>query len=519
MSPRTSFRRKIYYLIAIAVLLMPLFWLSQPATNDVKSVPGSPGGKLAQLRDQYHLSQSQLGEIDPTSVTIKLATLGMRGVAANILWEKADEYQMKKDWTNRSAVLNQITKVQPNFINVWINQAWNLSFNISAQFDDYRERYRWVIKGIDFLKDGIKYNEREPRLPFETGWTIAHKIGKADESKEFRKLFKEDDDFNGSLEMALRDNWLVGRTWCEKAISMVEAGLPMMGKSPLNYLLEGPLCQMYYAEAVEKDGVFGEVAKRAWVDAGKQWHHYGTQQIPTSYVNDKTQQPVVIQLGEQEMHEQAAKKLLDQLEALQPGLHDKLVAEKRAALSKAQREALGIPYDKRTARQAELAAQAQQATDVTHGEVARRIVGPHRKEAIKLADEINEHETLARYIQSYRQIINFVYWRLRAEVEQTEELLAARKALHQGDQAYADTDLIAARNAYRQGLQGWRSVLDKHPSLVKEEITGNDLMDVIKRYRRILGQLDEPFPEKFILQDVLDAHSVTTAPVPANKGA
>ncbi len=103
MNPRSSFRRKIFYLIAIAVLLMPLFWLSQPATNAAKTMQGSPGGKLAQLRDRYHLSQAELGQIDPTSVTIKLATLGMRGIAANILWEKADDYQMKKDWTHRTA--------------------------------------------------------------------------------------------------------------------------------------------------------------------------------------------------------------------------------------------------------------------------------------------------------------------------------------------------------------------------------------------------------------------------------
>ena len=30
-------------------------------------------------------------------------------------------------------------------------------------------------------------------------------------------------------------------------------------------------------------------------------------------------------------------------------------------------------------------------------------------------------------------------------------------------------------------------------------------MDVIEPYRRILNQLDEPFPEPFILQDVIEA--------------
>ena len=154
---------------------------------------------LAQLRNEYDLSQAQLGEIDPGSVTIKLATLGLRGVAANILWEKATDYKMKKDWTNFGATLNQITKVQPNFINVWINQSWNLSYNVSVEFDDYRERYRWVIKGFDFLKDGIKYNDRQPGLPWEMGRMISQKIGKADEVKQYRRLFKEDDDFNAGV--------------------------------------------------------------------------------------------------------------------------------------------------------------------------------------------------------------------------------------------------------------------------------------------------------------------------------
>ena len=47
---------------------------------------GRPGGKLAQLRDEYGISQTQLGEVDLTSQTINLCTLGMRGIAANILW-------------------------------------------------------------------------------------------------------------------------------------------------------------------------------------------------------------------------------------------------------------------------------------------------------------------------------------------------------------------------------------------------------------------------------------------------
>lgn len=512
MTSRSSFVRKIVYLVAIGALLFPLHWLSNPATNAVKGIPGSPGGILADLRDKNHLSQSQLGQVDPTSVTIKLATLGMRGVAANILWEKANDFKMKKDWTNLGATLNQITKVQPNFINVWSNQAWNLSYNVSVEFDDYRERYRWIIKGIDFLKEGIRHNERQPKLVWDMGWMISQKIGKADESKQFRKLFKEDDDFHDrdplypSRPPALRDNWLVGKEWYERAVDMVDTGLIMFGKSPLLFRASGPMGQMSYAEALEKDGTFGEVAKAAWASAAREWHRYGDKDIPTSYVDEKTQKPVVIRLNEGEMHEAAAKKLVAELEALQPGLREKLVAEKREALTPAQREALDTPPEKRTGKQFELASQAEEAIKVTHGEVARRVAASKRDEAKKLAKEIADHEELASYINRYRDIVNFVYWRLRANIEQTDDMLNARKLVYQGDRAYSEGALEAARDAYQKGLLGWRKVLDEFPTLVVDQTTGEDLIEVIRRYRRILSQLDEPFPEKFILQDILDAH-------------
>ncbi len=57
---------------------------------------------------------------------------------------------------------------------------------------------------------------------------------------------------------------------------------------------------------------------------------------------------------------------------------------------------------------------------------------------------------------------------------------------------------------YREGLIAWRRVLDKHSEYITDQTTGEDLMDVIERYRRILNQLNEKFPEPFILQDVID---------------
>ena len=52
VTPQSAFVRKIIYLVVIAVLLVPLFWLSHPATADSKGGKGRPGGKLAQLREK-----------------------------------------------------------------------------------------------------------------------------------------------------------------------------------------------------------------------------------------------------------------------------------------------------------------------------------------------------------------------------------------------------------------------------------------------------------------------------------
>ena len=113
---------------------------------------------------------------------------------------------------------------------------------------------------------------------------------------------------------------------------------------------------------------------------------------------------------------------------------------------------------------------------------------------MNLAKEIAELDELANYIRRYREIVNFSYWRLRAQMEQTDDLLSARKLLYQGDRAYSEGDLVAAKNAYVAGMEYWRKVLDKAPSLLPDQTAGDDLMNVIKRYRRILSQLDEPFP-------------------------
>ncbi len=308
MISQASFVRKIIYGVIIALLLIPMYLISRPALRDPRNPEGprTEGGVLAQLRNEHRLSQAVLGEIDPASESMKLATLGMRGIAANLLWERANRYKREHDWDSLAATLNQISKLQPNFISVWQFQGWNLAYNVSIEFDDYRSRYHWIKRGIDFLRDGIRYNSEEPILDWEIGWTFGHKLGKADEYVQYRRLFREDSDYHDDLSANISmdntvgpdnrpDNWLAGRQWFLKGEELVESGVPIRGrlvddtgrikrgKTPLLFHSYPPKWLINHAVAIEEEGYLDETAQYAWMKAGEQWNAYGDRPIPTSY--------------------------------------------------------------------------------------------------------------------------------------------------------------------------------------------------------------------------------------------
>ena len=165
MTRNKSFWRKVMYLCGIAALLIPLALISAPATT-----ADTGGGVLTQMRRDERLSQSQLGKVDPASASMTLATLGMRGIAANRLWAQSEKYKRTENWDAFKATLNQISKLQPNFVSVWQYQSWNISYNVSVEFDNYKHRYHWVKKGVDYLIEGNEYNRNDPMLLWDTGW-------------------------------------------------------------------------------------------------------------------------------------------------------------------------------------------------------------------------------------------------------------------------------------------------------------------------------------------------------------
>src|SRR5215210_4494826 len=334
MTERSSFYRKLAYLAAIVALAFPIVWLSVPATTSRE------GGKLSQMRKEYHLAQVNLGEVDPASETIKLATLGLRGVAVNLLWEKANYYKKVEDWTNLTATLEQLAKLQPNFITFWKFQAWNLTYNVSVEFDDYHDRYYYVRRGMEFLQEGEHYNTDNPQLLWDLGWFVGQKIGRADEYLQYRKLFKMDDDFHpADRSLEDRDNWLVGKEWYLTAIASVDKRGKSLGrKSPRDFYSSPAKSQMNYAEAVEEDGLFDK-ARRAWQKAAAEWTAFGEQLIEHST-------GVKLYLGSQKKLEKIVADLRAKLNAMAPDAQKKIADEKRKTLKPDELALLNTPREK-----------------------------------------------------------------------------------------------------------------------------------------------------------------------------
>jgi len=551
-----SRRRKWIYGVSMIMLIVVLFALSFPATLSTKEFKGQPGGVLAQYRDQHGLSQTELGQIDPTSETIRLATLGMRGFASTILGEKAIQYQMKKDWTRLRATLDQSIKLQPHSIHVWRYQAWNLSYNVSVSFDDYHDKFYWVIEGLNYMLEGVRMNDKEPRLCWDMGWFISNKIGRDDAAKYYRRLFsgergpdhKESPDYVKDFRERFTppigfprdsdkyDNWRAGKAWFLAAESKIAPPrYPVRGMANVVFYSDAPTCQFYYADNLEKDGIFGQVAQRAWKESEDDWRAFGELPIETSYDDEVKGGRLALQLNRKEELIDSAGEKKDQLDALAPGVRDELEKEKRPNLppeDRASWDKYRETLDKykkekknRQGRKSEkpllqpsVELDLKERAEARPDEIARRSPQAHRQEALNLAKEIERDETLARYITRERTTVNFDFWRTRARAEQTDECLAARKAILDGDLAFAKGDLIRARPEYEKGLHGWRKVLDdpEFHSLVDDISLGGDLMDVIRRYQKCLDQDDQGLPQPFILQDIIDKRGRQEALPPDN---
>lgn len=518
MNLETSFKRKVSYITGIVLLLFPLFYLGQPSTSDAD---GGRGGKLAQLRAENYLAQSNLGEIDPVSSTMQLATFGLRPIAVIVLWEKATRFQKMEDYDNVTATVNQISKLQPNFVSIWKFQAHNLAYNISVDFDNYRHRYQWVRRGIDFLMEGTQYNSQDAKLVQEVGAYTGSKIGGSDEKRQFRRLFAEDDPFHQrmedyGLEMDSQlvagvdgkpDNWKVANRWYQKSEDVAKFSDGGIRGDWLRFYERKPQALIYYAISLEDDGYLDTNAQQAFATAQAGLVELGTLDILSTFTR------TTLRLNQGAEFQRKLDNMRGEMDKLGPGVRQAEKEKRFNELSKPQQEAMNLAPELRTEYHERMIQEANQALFVSEIDIANAMPDGVKDRALALAAEAEAMAIKADAVNYMRSMINYDYWLRRCEMEQLDLAINARKTTAAADELFIAARLQPAREEYEKAWTMWTDIFEKYPSMITKD-TGQNLMPSIANYVELLSQFDEEVPQGFALQELVDLAEAELAPLP-----
>ena len=135
--------------------------------------------ELTSERNRLKLTRVEAIESMPPAMAFTAVALGgFRGLISNALWIRLNDLQIDEKYFEMVQLSDWITKMQPHFVAVWVHQAWNLSYNISVKFPDPNDRWFWVNRGIELLRDeALKYNPNETLIYRELAWHFQHKMG------------------------------------------------------------------------------------------------------------------------------------------------------------------------------------------------------------------------------------------------------------------------------------------------------------------------------------------------------
>ena len=140
--PGGPVRRDQLLCAAVIVILLALIFALQPTLNRRRA-------KLV------YSSQQGIGNLFLEFPRLTLG--GFRGILAMVLWENAESDKNHRRWIPLETDYNAIATLEPYFGSVYIYNAWNQSYNLSAQFHSMSAKYKWVLDGLVYLYKGEKF--------------------------------------------------------------------------------------------------------------------------------------------------------------------------------------------------------------------------------------------------------------------------------------------------------------------------------------------------------------------------
>ena len=140
---------------------------------------------------------------------------GFRAFTINHHWTQLTRVEFEHQYYDIEEHARRITRLAPNFPDVWIFTAWALAYNVSVDWRAREQRWEWIRAGIDILKEGIQKHDSSAELEFELGWLYFHKVS----------------DENGDADYY----WMMEQVKKEEAQRLVEQGM-----TPDRAALEAP---------------------------------------------------------------------------------------------------------------------------------------------------------------------------------------------------------------------------------------------------------------------------------------
>jgi len=127
---------------------------------------------------QYDLTNAPVKGVGPGVVLATTALGAFRGIIVDIVWIRMEALKQDDKFFEIVQLADLACRLSPQFSKVWDFNAWNMAYNVSVEIPQLDERWSWVKKGIELLRDqGIPNNPTEPELYFSLAWTYMHKVG------------------------------------------------------------------------------------------------------------------------------------------------------------------------------------------------------------------------------------------------------------------------------------------------------------------------------------------------------
>ncbi|MBR6373588.1 MAG: hypothetical protein IKS20_10430 [Victivallales bacterium] len=137
-------------------------------------------GRMNGIRYDKHLTDADPLENAPPLVAFTSVALGgFRGLAADLLWLRSSRMQDEGKYFEMVQLADWIIKLQPRNTSSHAFLAWNMAYNISVTFTAFEDRWRWVRRGIELIRDeALDLNPGDAELFRQLGWIYQHKMGK-----------------------------------------------------------------------------------------------------------------------------------------------------------------------------------------------------------------------------------------------------------------------------------------------------------------------------------------------------